>query len=78
MLSVLTQLYGNKHPNFATFKSDFVHKWQCKVLVRCQKNVQKETLPSNDDGQPVANLFAVDYDKEALRGGVVLKKATEI
>ena len=39
-----------------------------------KKNVQNETLPSNDDGQPVANLFAADYDKEAFAWRSCIKK----
>ena len=54
----------------------YVHKKVGGKKKKCPKG-NSLLLPSNDDGQPVANLFAVDYDKEALRGGVVLlKKAT--
>ena len=65
----------NEYPNFATFKSEcmYVHKKVGGKKKKCPKG-NSLLLPSNDDGQPVANLFAVDYDKEALRGGVVLLK----
>ena len=43
--------------------------------LRGKKNVQNETLPSNDDGQPVANLFAADYDKEAFAWRSCIKKS---